>query len=110
MQPVQRPCSGFLPSPGTLNCVFGEEVRGERSGGELYVGGECAGRGSFRRMSWIAASSSEITLAEVGVGVGSGGGCCCMSEEKFTRMRCGGRVDGFRLALSDASKGINGRF
>lgn len=27
-------------------------------------------RGSVRRMSWIAASSSEITLALVGVGVG----------------------------------------
>jgi len=27
-------------------------------------------RGSVRRISWIAASSSEITLAEVGVGVG----------------------------------------
>ena len=26
--------------------------------------------GSVRRISWIAASSSEITLAEVGVGVG----------------------------------------
>lgn len=28
--------------------------------------------GSVRRINWIATSSSEITLAEVGVGVGRG--------------------------------------
>jgi hypothetical protein len=28
--------------------------------------------GSVRRMSWIATSSSEMTLADVGVGVGRG--------------------------------------
>ena len=36
---------------------------GERSGVAM---------GSVSRMSWIATSSSEITLAEVGVGVGRG--------------------------------------
>jgi len=39
-------------------------MEGERSG---------VASGSVRRMSWIAASSSEITLALVGVGVGRDG-------------------------------------
>jgi hypothetical protein len=74
--------------------------------------GEWLGRGSLRRMSCIAASSSEITLAEVGVGVGRGGSCtdlCWGGEEKFTRMRLGwgGAFCSVELA---ASRGRKGRF
>lgn len=47
-----------------------------KSSSEAMTLGERSGvaRGSVSLMSWIATSSSEMTLAEVGVGVGSGGG------------------------------------
>ena len=66
-------------------------------------------RGSVSLMSWIATSSSEITLAVVGVGVGNGGGKS-VSREGFRVIRGilrgdeegGGRVGGL--------ENVSGRF
>ena len=65
MQRVQRECPSSPPagSEDSLVSSSSEATLGERSG---------VAKGSVRRMSWIAMSSSEMTLAEVlvvGVGV-----------------------------------------
>ena len=65
-------------------------MEGERSG---------VASGSVRRMSWIAASSSEITLALVGVGVGREGNGFMSRGDIVLVLREGVEVGG-----------INGRF
>ena len=67
-------------------------------------------RGSVSLMSWMATSSSEMTLAVVGVGVGSGGGKC-MSRDGFSDIWEGLRFDedegGGRMGGLDR---VRGRF
>jgi hypothetical protein len=58
--------SSLIDSGTGSSSIVSSTTLGERSG---------VARGSVRRINWIATSSSEITLAEVGVGVGRG---CCM--------------------------------
>ena len=60
MHRVQRECSSSAANSESMVSCSSEATLGDSNG---------VARGSVRRMSWIATSSSEMTLAEVGVGV-----------------------------------------
>jgi len=105
MQRVQRPCSpssfGVEGVLETLSLSWTDcfsSASSTRLGERIGVA-----RGSVSLINWIATSSSEITLADVGVGVGRGG-CLNVKSRDDALKRCGRHSP---LAVLSGAKGLS---